>query len=526
MQQLALLTQLSELVSESLQPEDAIRRSLPILQEGIGADNVYLIYGWEDGFRSLGTSPNQDLSDVALWLVSEDMTKRQGPCAFDLADGRVSDFREACSQSPAEFVAAPLPIQTTSDMIIARGSWAQGLYTEHHSFLEICLPALGLLMERWIEGIRAERQQKQLSALASIPRVMSESDSLETVLTGIARTIAAVSSVNYVSIDVLGPDGQIAFRSVNGPDRPGTDALTDRWKQSVHRSDPIRDEVIRTGKAFYFADAQNDDRLPETSKSYFVRTLIRSTGIFPLLSKDEIIGALGVASHKPLDFADQDVELLEALGSQVASAIEGIQLYQELAESREELRRTNQHLRETMGIEYHLARTDPLTGIPNRRFVDETLESEHLRASRYGQELSVALADLDNLKAVNDEHSHEAGDEILRIVANRARESCRGVDVVGRYGGDEFLFILPSTDLEDASVLAERFRKAVTKHPVVLATGGTVELSVSIGVAQWRNSMGGQADLLREADRALYRAKAAGSNRTMVATDDGEVRAA
>ena len=235
---------------------------------------------------------------------------------------------------------------------------------------------------------------------------------------------------------------------------------------------------------------------------------------------------MGVASHKPLEFSDQDVELLEALGSQVASAIKGIQLYQELAASREELRTANQQLRETMGIEYHLARTDPLTGIPNRRFVDETLESEFLRARRYGQELSVAMADLDGLKAVNDEFSHESGDQVLQIIANRARESCRGVDVVGRYGGDEFLFILPSTGLKDASTLGERFRNLVVGDPITLSSGISVALSVSIGVAQWRSSMGGPADLIREADRALYRAKAAGHNRTILATDEGEMRAA
>lgn len=526
MPQLGRLAELSALVNDSLPPEEAIRKSLPLLREGIGADDVRLVYGWQDGFRSIGTSTNDDLSDVGLWLINQDLSARRQPCAFDLTDGRVDNFREVTAGQPAAFAAAMVPVQTTSDMLIAYGNWDDGLGREQFSFLQIVLPTLALLMERWLEGIRAERQQKQLSALASIPRVMSESDSLETVLTGIARTIASVSSVNYVSIDILGPDGKIAFRSVNGPDRPGTDALTDKWKEAVHRPDPIRDKVLRTRKSFFFKDSQNDERLPGPSRSFFERTLIRSTGIFPLLDRGEVLGTIGVASHKPLEFTDQEIELLEALGSQVAGAVKGIQLYQSLTESREELRRVNQQLRETMGIEYHLARTDPLTGIPNRRFVDETLESEHLRANRYGQELSIVLADLDNLKDVNDQYSHEAGDEVLQIIANRARESCRGVDVSGRYGGDEFLFILPSTAINDASALAERFRKAVAKHSIVLGTGETVELSVSIGVAQWRNSMGGPADLLREADRALYRAKAAGRNCTMLATDDGEVRAA
>ncbi len=526
MPQLGLLTDLSALVQQSLPPEEAIRKSLPILQQGIGATNVQLVYGWQDGFRSIGTSKNSGLSDVALWLVNQDLTARRLPCSFDVEDSKVVNFRDASAQDPAHIVAAMVPVQTTSDMLIARGGWPTGLDQEHHNFLQGCQPALALLLERWLEGIRAERQQKQLSALASIPRVMSESDNLDTVLTAIARTIASVSTANYVSIDVLGKNGQIEFRSVNGPDRPGTDALTDKWKDSFRRPDPVRDEVLRTGKSFYFTDAQNDERLPETSKSFFSRTLIRSTGILPLLDREEILGAMGIASHKPLEFTDQDVELLEALGSQVASAIKGIQLYQELAASREELRAANQQLRETMGIEYHLARTDPLTGIPNRRFVDETLESEFLRARRYGQELSVAMADLDGLKAVNDEFSHESGDQVLQIIANRARESCRGVDVVGRYGGDEFLFILPSTGLQDASALGERFRNLVAGDPITLSSGIAVALSVSIGVAQWRSSMGGPADLIREADRALYRAKAAGHNRTMLATDEGEIRAA
>ena len=526
MTQLDQLGELSTLVTDSLPPEVAIRKSLPLLREGIGADDVGLIYGWNDGFRCIGTTENEKLSDVALWLINQDLSARRQPCAFELTNGKVERFRSATAQQPSAFVAAMVPVQTTSDMLIACGNWEGGLEPEQLCFLQVSLPGMALLLERWLEGIRAERQQKQLSALASIPRVMSESDNLETVLTGIARTIASVSSVNYVSIDVLGPDGKIAFRSVNGPDRPGTDAYTEKWKQAAQRPDPVRDDVIRTRKPFFFKDSQKDERLPDSSKAYFSRTLIRSTALFPLLDRGEVLGTIGVASHEPLEFNDQDIELLEALALQVAGAVKGIQLYQSLTESREELRRVNQQLRETMGIEYHLARTDPLTGIPNRRFVDETLESEYLRASRYGQELSVVLADMDNLKEVNDQHSHEAGDEVLQVIANRARESCRGVDVAGRYGGDEFLFILPSTKLEDASALAERFRKTVKKHPVVLGTGKKVELSVSIGVAQWRNSMGGPADLLREADRALYRAKIAGHNRTMLATDDGDVRAA
>jgi diguanylate cyclase (GGDEF)-like protein len=275
-----------------------------------------------------------------------------------------------------------------------------------------------------------------------------------------------------------------------------------------------------------FPDAQNDERVPESGRNYFTRTLIRSTAVFPLLAKDEALGILSVASHRPLDFPAQEVELLEGLAAQLATAIKGIQLYQEVAESREELQRLNEQLRESMGIEHHLARTDALTGIPNRRFIDETIDAESTRARRYGQALSVAMADLDDLKGINDTYGHQAGDEMLRFVAGLARESCRQVDVVGRYSGDEFVFVLPATALQDAAAFAERFRRRLAESLAPNHAGDPLRLTVSLGVAQWENeSMEEPASLIAQADRAMYEAKAAGRNRTMVAVG-GSARAA
>ncbi len=267
-----------------------------------------------------------------------------------------------------------------------------------------------------------------------------------------------------------------------------------------------------------FPDAQNDERIPDSGRNYFVRTLIRSTGTFPLLAKDEVLGVLSVASHSPRDFPASEVGLLEGLTAQVASAVKGIQLYQELAKSRGELQRLNKQLQESMGIEHHLARTDPLTGVPNRRFLDETVEAEYARARRYEQPLSVVMADVDHFKDVNDKYGHAAGDDALRSVARLARESCRQVDVVGRCGGDEFLFVLPATNLEDATRFAERFRRRLADSLLPNSAGDPVRVTVSLGVAQWdTETMEDPASLVRQADRIMYVAKALGRNRTMVA---------
>ena len=523
---IAKLTDLSALASGPAPPEDAIQQSLLLLRDGLGAQETHLIYGWHDGFRSFDTGPSLELNDICLWLINRELTARHKSCAFELRDDRVVDLQDIVPGRPCGYVAALLPVSTTSDMLIAQGPWASGLTDQQHCFLNIALPALGLILERWLDGSRAERQRNQLSALANIPRVLSEGDNLHTVLTTIAHTIATVAGVNYVSIDVLGEDGAISLRALNGSGRPGTAVLSDRWKEAAKRPDPVREEVIRTRKPLLFADAQNDERVPERGRNFFTRTLIRSTAVFPLVARNEVLGVLSVASHQPLDFSSQEVELLEGLTAQVAAAITGIRLYQELDESREELRRVNQQLQEGMNLEHHLARTDALTGVPNRRYADETISAACSHARRSGDPLSVIIADLDNLKAINDRHSHQTGDSALRYVAQCAQETCREADTVGRYGGDELIFVLPATTQEEATAFAERFRERLSEHPLVTAEGIELHQTVSIGVAQWDDSMNGPADLIRQADHAMYQAKAAGRDRTMIAGPGGTARAA
>lgn len=179
-----------------------------------------------------------------------------------------------------------------------------------------------------------------------------------------------------------------------------------------------------------------------------------------------------------------------------------------------------------MNLERHLARTDVLTGLPNRRYADETITAACSHTRRSGHPLSVVMADLDNLKEINDRYDHQTGDSALRYVAQCAKETCREGDTVGRYGGDELIFVLPATTREEAATFAERFRERLSEHPLVTAEGIELCQTVSIGVAQWDDAMNGPADLIREADRAMYQAKASGRNRTMIGGPGGATRAA
>ena len=157
-----------------------------------------------------------------------------------------------------------------------------------------------------------------------------------------------------------------------------------------------------------------------------------------------------------------------------------------------------------------LAQTDPLTGAFNRRHGRERLNAELARRERYGTVVSILLIDIDHFKSINDKHGHEAGDDALRAMVSRLGGLLRTIDLVIRWGGEEFLVILPETGAEGAAATAERLRQGIA------ADGAApIRLTVSIGVAE--ADCGDPDNLLRRADAALYRAKAEGRDRIVVA---------
>ncbi len=158
-----------------------------------------------------------------------------------------------------------------------------------------------------------------------------------------------------------------------------------------------------------------------------------------------------------------------------------------------------------------LAITDPLTGLFNRRKLDDTLAIEVERAYRYNRPLSLIMLDLDGMKKLNDKYGHQAGDEALKIVADKICKQIRTVDIATRYGGDEFVILLPEADLEAARNVAKRICAKIT------STSYQGEyLSVSAGVAQWSPDFPKAKQFLKVADQAMYQAKQAGGKRLFV----------
>ncbi|HZP92163.1 MAG TPA: diguanylate cyclase [Burkholderiales bacterium] len=160
-----------------------------------------------------------------------------------------------------------------------------------------------------------------------------------------------------------------------------------------------------------------------------------------------------------------------------------------------------------------LATRDSLTGLLNRREFMVRLSEELERSRRYRHSCALLLLDLDHFKAVNDSHGHVSGDEVLRIFADRVRQTLRPADQPARYGGEEFAVILPETGSESALAVAERIRGAIAARAFALAAGRAIELTVSVGVAAFPDDAQTVHSLIAAADRALYAAKQAGRNR-------------
>ena len=162
------------------------------------------------------------------------------------------------------------------------------------------------------------------------------------------------------------------------------------------------------------------------------------------------------------------------------------------------------------------ASTDRLTQVPNRGSVIGTSYQEVERAGRHDRPLSIAFVDIDHFKDVNDTHGHQVGDDVLRIVAGLFRSNLRVSDVVGRYGGEEFMLVLPETTPEEATDVAEKTRIMVERHPFMTGNGAPFRVTISIGIAGGHGASLQVDPFIQSADQAMYSAKSLGRNQTYV----------
>lgn len=206
----------------------------------------------------------------------------------------------------------------------------------------------------------------------------------------------------------------------------------------------------------------------------------------PLRMGGRVLGVMNLSRHYPGVFSQAELRLLSLLADQAAIAIINARLHQAVS---------------------YQAHSDVLTGLPNRRALDERLEQEIQHAGRLNQSFCVVMMDLDGFKNINDTYGHDTGDEILRIAAQTMREALRSSDFLARYGGDEMTLILPDTDLPQAARVTRKLQERLHALSISLPDGLLISLSVSGGIALFPAHAEIPAGLLRAADEALYKTK-------------------
>lgn len=203
---------------------------------------------------------------------------------------------------------------------------------------------------------------------------------------------------------------------------------------------------------------------------------------------------------KPINFAE--------LEARIRSLLRIKKLQEDLGEREKELSQMNDRL-------LHISLTDGLTGVDNRRALEQRLHEMFEHSLRLHEPISCVMCDIDHFKKVNDTYGHAAGDEVLKQFAEILKLEAREIDRVGRYGGEEFLLLLPGTVLDSAVTFAERVRQRVEENTFSFE-GGTLKRTVSLGVASWPHPrIKGREDMLKAADDALYVAKEMGRNRVV-----------
>ncbi len=233
------------------------------------------------------------------------------------------------------------------------------------------------------------------------------------------------------------------------------------------------------------------------NKSEYILTPDKKIGLFPMISENKLLGCIVTKSTDNI-LSEKEIEYLEQLSNQSATTLNRANVYAEILKH---------------------ATLDALTGFYNRRQIEERIKQEASGAKRQHRNLCAIMIDIDYFKKVNDTYGHATGDLVLKTVAGEIKSQLRDYDIAGRYGGEEFLILLPFTKIDEAQLVAERLRSAVEVKKIDISKlcpdKGNINVTISLGVAQF-SPQEYEKVFIRNADKALYEAKESGRNKVCV----------
>lgn len=349
-------------------------------------------------------------------------------------------------------------------------------------------------LKKEVVVLNKERQRiiKELSSFQLIISEINSNPDLDRVLDLIIQKAIQIVEAERGSLMLFDPQSEeLYIKSSVGLSKRTISGVR------IKPGEGIAGWVFKEGKPLLIKEGAKDLRFKKFEK---IEVELKSIISVPLKIKNQAIGVINADNKREGDvFNTDDLQLLSAFANQVAIAIQNAQLHQEIK---------------------GLAITDGLTDLYNFRYLQERLEEETKRAQRFRRPLALIMADIDYFKEFNDTYGHPEGNKVLKVLANILKANVRGIDIVGRYGGEEFIIILPEADREEAQKIAERIRIKVEeynfKNKEDHLNNLNRKITLSLGVTSYFQESISPQNLIYKVDQALYQAKRKGRNRIEV----------
>lgn len=483
--EVALLNRLFSAVSGTLNLDELFHRTVEEVAAQFGYSHVGLYRRNGDDLllqAQVGYAQPHERLPVSRGIMGRVVSTAQPVLVADVTSDR--DYIQADPDVRSE-AAVPVIIDSEVRGVLNIEAGAERtLGAGDLQLLQMLAGQLSVAMRNATLYEEAQRTRDELRVLYEAAKAISSSLEMESVLETLVQVPCRAFGYEYGAILLVDErSGELVVEATHGYS-PGTRGYR------IPAGKGITGWVQRTGKAELVTDVRHDPRyIPVNPKS------VAEIAV-PLIREGRVIGVFNVESTRPGALGTRDLHILAALAGYATIAIQNARLFAQTE---------------------HLAVTDGLTGLFNHRYLHQAMERMLERCRREERSLALIMVEIDNFKRYNDTYGHQRGDEVLRIVADLLRKGSRVTDLVARYGGDEFMIVLPDTGKETAGEVGERLRRAIEAYPFRLGENIVTNVTLSVGIAASPDD-GETVDALVDAvDRAQYSAKRSGGNKVQSA---------